>query len=151
MRGWYDARPESTIAKPFGKTGGKHETLDACGVRGAAAGFGLMIAFVGQYPQLGVHRWTYGWLYLWDGLAFHDTVAELLSMPETIEALEHAFGGLEDGRAALRTLRRSSAWVAKDFSSPLSAAWCWRRSAQPGRELPTTGFCGIQGMPAVPL
>ena len=48
----------------------------------AAAGFGLMIAFVGQDPQVGVHRWTYGWLYLWDGLSIIPITLGLFALPE---------------------------------------------------------------------
>ena len=47
-----------------------------------AAGFGLMVAFIGQDPQVGVHRWTYGWLYLWDGLSIIPITLGLFALPE---------------------------------------------------------------------
>ena len=33
-----------------------------------AAGLGLMIAMVGSRAQSGTLRWTFDWLYLWDGV-----------------------------------------------------------------------------------
>lgn len=47
-----------------------------------AAGFGLTVAFIGQDPQVGVHRWTYGWLYLWDGLSIIPITLGLFALPE---------------------------------------------------------------------
>lgn len=47
-----------------------------------AAGLGLMVAFIGQDPQVGVHRFTYGWLYLWDGLSIIPITLGLFALPE---------------------------------------------------------------------
>ena len=47
-----------------------------------AAGFGLLVAFIGQDPQVGVHRYTYGWLYLWDGLSIIPITLGLFALPE---------------------------------------------------------------------
>ena len=47
-----------------------------------AAGFGLLVAFIGQDPQIGVTRFTYGWLYLWDGLSIIPVTLGLFALPE---------------------------------------------------------------------
>lgn len=47
-----------------------------------AAGLGLMVAFIGQDPQVGVTRFTYGWLYLWDGLSIIPITLGLFALPE---------------------------------------------------------------------
>jgi TctA family transporter len=47
-----------------------------------AAGFGLMVAAIGQDPQVGVTRFTYGWLYLWDGLSIIPITLGLFALPE---------------------------------------------------------------------
>lgn len=47
-----------------------------------AAGLGLTVAFIGQDPQVGVTRFTYGWLYLWDGLSIIPITLGLFALPE---------------------------------------------------------------------
>lgn len=47
-----------------------------------AAGLGLMVAMVGADPQTGVYRWTYGWLYLWDGIHLVPVTLGLFALPE---------------------------------------------------------------------
>ncbi len=48
----------------------------------AVAGFGLMIAMIGQDPQTGTLRWTLGTLYLWDGLHLVPITLGLFALPE---------------------------------------------------------------------
>ena len=47
-----------------------------------AAGLGLMVAMVGSDPQTGTMRWTFGALYLWDGLPLVPVTLGLFALPE---------------------------------------------------------------------
>jgi TctA family transporter len=47
-----------------------------------AAGLGLSLAFVGQDPRTAEPRFTFGWLYLWDGLGLIPVVLGLFSIAE---------------------------------------------------------------------
>lgn len=44
--------------------------------------FGIALAMVGQAPQTGTLRWTFGSLYLWDGLPLLPLILGLYAMPE---------------------------------------------------------------------
>jgi TctA family transporter len=46
---------------------------------------GLLIAMVGQDPQMGVYRYTFGWLYLFDGLPLIPAVIGLFAVPEIVD------------------------------------------------------------------
>jgi TctA family transporter len=46
--------------------------------------FGLMLAFVGMDPQLGVTRYTLGQLFLWDGVDIITAILALFAIPEMI-------------------------------------------------------------------
>jgi putative tricarboxylic transport membrane protein len=47
--------------------------------------FGLMIAFVGLAPQTGEPRFTYGQLFLWDGIDAVTAVIAIFAIPEMID------------------------------------------------------------------
>ena len=48
----------------------------------AAAGLGLLVAMVGADPQTGTMRWTFGQLYLWDGIPLVPITLGLFAIPE---------------------------------------------------------------------
>ncbi len=48
----------------------------------AAAGIGLMLSMVGTGMQTGVSRWTFDWLYLFDGLPMVPVTLGLFAIPE---------------------------------------------------------------------
>ena len=50
-----------------------------------AAGLGLMVAMVGSKAQGGSLRWTFGTLYLWDGVPLVPMVLGLFALPELAE------------------------------------------------------------------
>jgi len=50
-----------------------------------AAGLGLMIAMVGSRAQSGTLRWTFDWLYLWDGVPLIPATLGLFALPELAE------------------------------------------------------------------
>jgi TctA family transporter len=52
-----------------------------------AACFGIMIAMVGADPQTGTLRWTFGSLYLWDGLPLTPLVLGIFALPELCDLL----------------------------------------------------------------
>ncbi len=47
-----------------------------------AAGLGLMIAMIGSSQETGTPRWTFDWLYLWDGLPLVPATLGLFAIPE---------------------------------------------------------------------
>lgn len=49
------------------------------------AGIGLMLASIGVDPQTGTLRYTFGVLYLWDGLGLGPVVVGLFAIPEIID------------------------------------------------------------------
>lgn len=49
------------------------------------AGFGLLISMVGQDPQAGIRRFTFGWLYLWSGVPLIPVVIGLFAIPEIMD------------------------------------------------------------------
>jgi TctA family transporter len=52
-------------------------------LRGLAAGcFGIMLAMIGSDPQMGQRRWTFDFLYLWDGLPLVPVLLGLFALPE---------------------------------------------------------------------
>ena len=54
-------------------------------VKGLIVGFfGLMLAFVGMDPQMGVPRYTFGNLFLWDGVDIITAILALFAVPEMI-------------------------------------------------------------------
>jgi TctA family transporter len=53
----------------------------------AAAGLGLMIAMIGAEPQTGKLRWTFGELYLWEGLPLVPVTLGLFAVPELAELM----------------------------------------------------------------
>src|SRR5262249_15197368 len=46
-----------------------------------AAGLGLMLAMIGSGSQTGTQRWTFGWLYIWDGLPLVPVALGLFAIP----------------------------------------------------------------------
>src|ERR1044072_4909071 len=50
-----------------------------------AGGFGLMLAAIGVDPQTGSLRYTFGSLYLWDGLDLIPVVVGLFAIPEIVD------------------------------------------------------------------
>jgi TctA family transporter len=50
-----------------------------------AAGLGLMIAMVGSRSQSGTLRWTFDWLYLWDGVPLVPATLGIFALPELAE------------------------------------------------------------------
>jgi TctA family transporter len=54
-------------------------------IKGIMVGlFGLMLAFVGMDPQLGITRYTFGNLFLWDGIDVITAILALFAIPEMI-------------------------------------------------------------------
>ncbi len=51
----------------------------------AAAGLGLMISMVGSRSQSGTLRWTFDWLYLWDGVPLVPATLGIFALPELAE------------------------------------------------------------------
>lgn len=51
----------------------------------AAAAIGLLISAVGDEPQTGIQRWTYGSFYLWDGISLVPLALGLFAVPEIID------------------------------------------------------------------
>ncbi len=50
-----------------------------------AAGLGLMVAMVGSRSQTGTLRWTFVWLYLWDGVPLVPATLGVFALPELAE------------------------------------------------------------------
>jgi TctA family transporter len=50
-----------------------------------AAGLGLMIAMVGSRAPSGTLRWTFDWLYLWDGVPLIPATLGIFALPELAE------------------------------------------------------------------
>src|SRR6185503_13658361 len=50
-----------------------------------AAGLGLMIAMIGSRAQSGTLRWTFDWLYLWDGVPLVPATLGIFALPELAE------------------------------------------------------------------
>lgn len=50
-----------------------------------AAGIGLMISMIGSRSQTGTLRWTFDWLYLWDGVPLVPATLGLFALPELAE------------------------------------------------------------------
>src|SRR5215468_588362 len=50
-----------------------------------AAALGLMIAMIGSRAQSGTLRWTFGWLYLWDGMPLIPATLGIFALPELAE------------------------------------------------------------------
>lgn len=51
----------------------------------AAAAIGLLLATIGDEPQTGIERWTFGSLYLWDGVSLIPLALGLFAVPEIID------------------------------------------------------------------
>src|ERR1700736_4280571 len=49
------------------------------------AGLGLMISMIGSRSQSGTLRWTFDWLYLWDGVALVPATLGVFALPELCE------------------------------------------------------------------
>ena len=54
-----------------------------------AAGLGLMLSFVGLEPSTGTTRYTFGQLYLWDGVALVPLMIGLFALSEMVDVLRH--------------------------------------------------------------
>jgi TctA family transporter len=50
-----------------------------------AAGIGLMISMIGSRSQTGALRWTFDWLYLWDGVPLVPATLGVFALPELAE------------------------------------------------------------------
>jgi TctA family transporter len=50
-----------------------------------AGALGLLVSMVGQDPFTGVYRYTFGWLYLFDGLPLIPAVIGLFAVPEIVD------------------------------------------------------------------
>jgi TctA family transporter len=67
-------------------------SLSAQGGRGMLRGFlagglGLMVATVGQDPQAGIARYTFDFLYLWNGLDLVPILIGIFAIPEVIDLI----------------------------------------------------------------
>ena len=62
-----------------------------------AAGLGLMISMIGSRSQSGTLRWTFDWLYLWDGVPL---------VPATLGIFAHAGAGRARGLAQAHRRRQ---------------------------------------------
>ena len=68
----------------------------------AAAGFGLMIAMVGQDPQTGTLRWTLDSLYLWSGMPLVPVTLGIFALPELADMLIEKRTIASDGKLNTR-------------------------------------------------
>jgi TctA family transporter len=68
----------------------------------AAACLGLLLAAVGEDSQAGELRWTFGSVYLWDGLALVPLALGLFALPELAELYARRTGIAEGADAAER-------------------------------------------------
>jgi TctA family transporter len=50
-----------------------------------AAGIGLMVSMIGSRSQTGALRWTFDWLYLWDGVPLVPATLGVFALPELAE------------------------------------------------------------------
>src|SRR6266568_6911437 len=50
-----------------------------------AAGLGLMISMIGSRSESGTLRWTFDWLYLWDGVPLIPATLGIFALPELAE------------------------------------------------------------------
>ncbi len=53
----------------------------------AAATLGLLIAMIGIDPQTGIQRWTFGQIYLWDGIPLAPFTLGLFAVPELADLM----------------------------------------------------------------
>lgn len=54
-------------------------------IKGVIVGFfGLMLAFIGLDPQTGTQRYTFGFLFLWDGVDIITAILAMFAVPEMI-------------------------------------------------------------------
>ena len=78
--------------------------------KGLAAGaIGLMIAMIGANPQTGTLRWTFGSLYLWEGLPLVPVTLGLFALPELADLVIRRTRIAQSSRATDFTL--SSQWA----------------------------------------
>lgn len=72
----------------------------------AAAGFGILLALVGSDPSTGTSRWTFGTLYLYDGLPLVPVALGLFALPEladlAVRRTAFARGGGDDVGSGMR-------------------------------------------------
>ena len=61
----------------------------------AAAAIGIMIAMIGSEPRTGAFRWTFGNLYLWEGLPLVPVTIGLFALPELCDMMiaKHSLKG----------------------------------------------------------
>ncbi|MFB3883780.1 MAG: tripartite tricarboxylate transporter permease [Thermodesulfobacteriota bacterium] len=67
-------------------------SLSGQGKRGSllglmAGGFGFMCSLVGQDPYAGIHRYTFGLVYLWGGIPLVPVMIGIYAIPEIIELI----------------------------------------------------------------
>ncbi|MGI9490023.1 MAG: tripartite tricarboxylate transporter permease [Geminicoccaceae bacterium] len=78
--------------------------------KGLAAGaIGLMIAMIGANPQTGTLRWTFGSLYLWEGLPLVPVTLGLFALPELADLVIRRTRIAQSSRVADFTL--SNQWA----------------------------------------
>ena len=67
-------------------------------------GFGLMLSFVGTEPQTGVQRFTFGQIFLWDGINVTTATLAIFAIPETlmIASSSRAVSSTESGTTRYR-------------------------------------------------
>jgi TctA family transporter len=102
-----------------------------------AGGFGLAIGMIGMDPQTGLIRWSFGMLYLWDGVPLVPVALGLFAIPEIVdlvirgtriadvpkEALKGAMVGIKDAfRHRFLLLRCSAVGVWVGFVPGLGAS-----------------------------
>jgi len=68
----------------------------------AAAGFGLMIAMIGQDPQTGTLRWTLDSLYLWSGMPLVPVTLGIFALPELADMMIERRSISTDGKINTR-------------------------------------------------
>lgn len=91
----------------------------------AVAGLGLLLAFIGLDPRTGTPRFTFGTLYLWDGLALVPVMLGLFSIAEVLAlsvSERVTISGSTEATALGGSLREGAASVFRHFGLVLRSA-----------------------------
>jgi putative tricarboxylic transport membrane protein len=83
-----------------------------------AACLGLMLSMVGAGAQTGTLRWTFDWLYLWDGLPLVPVMLGLFALPELAE--------MAISRRAIAPAAQSAITLATQWDGVRDALRNWR-------------------------
>jgi len=76
----------------------------------AAAGAGLMLSMVGSDAQTGTMRWTFGTLYLWNGLPLVPFVLGIFALPELCDLAISRMSFAREARSEAKASAFSGQW-----------------------------------------